>query len=89
MFVVEKCPQKTFGISNRWIKPKINDFIKKRKKSNFKVVTPVINTKPIYKCEKCKKTSDKHPELTFKYSHICGSDYSYCPEHLKDHKHKN
>ncbi len=71
----------------RWLKPEIKKFIKKRKRSKFKVIVPQRKFEFVHKCRECGKTSKGYPQLTFGYCPMCGSDFEYCKEHLKNHKH--
>ncbi|TYQ16532.1 UNVERIFIED_CONTAM: putative membrane protein [Acetivibrio alkalicellulosi] len=72
---------------NRWVLPKKDDFIKKRRRKKFKVITPPKSFEFIHKCRECGRTSKEFPQLTFGYCQICGSDYEYCEEHLNNHNH--
>ncbi len=74
-------------IYERWIKPRTRKFIKKRKRSKFKVIIPNRNFELSHRCRECGRSSKEHPELTFGYCPICGSDYEYCSDHIKNHRH--
>ena len=42
---------------------------------------------PRHRCFVCKKNSDTHPDLDFRYCSKCSGDECYCPEHLPTHTH--
>lgn len=71
----------------KWVGPRIKKYIRKRKRSKFKVIVPDKPFEFVHKCRECGRTSKDYPELTFSYCQLCGSDYEYCHEHLRDHKH--
>jgi membrane associated rhomboid family serine protease len=72
---------------DKWVGPRIKKYIRKRKRSKFKVIVPDRSFEFVHKCRECGRTSKEYNELNFGYCQLCGSDYEYCHEHLKNHKH--
>ncbi len=42
---------------------------------------------PRHTCVICKKNSDTHPALDFRYCSKCDGERCYCPEHIRAHEH--
>lgn len=78
-----------FGMDmyGRWIRPGIKKLVKKHRRNKFKVIVPQHKFEFVHKCKECGKTSKRYPELKFGYCPTCGSDFEYCQDHLKNHKH--
>jgi membrane associated rhomboid family serine protease len=72
---------------SKWVEPRVKVLIKQQKRKKFKVIVPERKFKLVHKCRVCGRTSEDHPQLKFGYCQACGSDYEYCSDHLKDHKH--
>lgn len=72
------------------ILPMINSKLKNDKKTkgqkNIKV-TKIPKKDISHKCQVCERTSTQHPTLNFGYCISCGSDYTYCQDHLINHEH--
>lgn len=61
----------------------------KRKRSYRRAVsrTTATTSNVVHKCVICGRTSDEHPELTFRYCSKCVGNHEYCQDHLFTHEH--
>lgn len=71
----------------RWIGPRVRKLIRQQKRKKFKVIVPQRDFKLVHRCRVCGRTSEDYPQLKFGYCQACGSDYEYCSDHIKNHKH--
>ena len=59
----------------------------KRKQTYKKAVNQTRSQNMMHKCAICGRTSESHPELTFRYCSKCAGNYEYCQDHLFTHEH--
>lgn len=58
-----------------------------KRKKTYRRQVKSANSSSRHKCVICGRTSEEHPELTFRYCSKCNGNYEYCQDHLFTHEH--